>query len=108
MKGDSRFLWIIAAVIIAALIIAPVMMAIYDNLPFTNSEKKGKSFYVKGGETRQVLDPSLFKGQVRQAYAIAKEYPELLDEIHCYCYCDEQSSNHKSLLSCFTDKHGAS
>lgn len=103
IKGSSFIIWIIAAATVA-----PVAMAIYDNLPFTVYEKKGKSFYVKGGETRPVLNPSLFKGQIRQAYAIAKEYPKLLDEIPCYCYCDEEPFNHKSLLSCFTEKHGVS
>ncbi len=69
--------------------------------------KKGKSFYVKGGETRPVLDPSLFTGMAREAYATAQKYPEILDQVYCYCGCDNPPLNHKSLLSCFTDRHGA-
>jgi len=70
-------------------------------------DKKGKSFSLQEGEIRSVLDPSLFTGQVRAAYAAAKKYPEVLNEVFCYCFCDAPPFNHKTLLSCFTDKHGA-
>lgn len=74
---------------------------------FTGPEaEKGKSFYV-GGETRPVLDPSMFTGMTREAYAVAKKYPKVMDEVYCYCYCDQPPFNHKSLLSCFVDEHGA-
>ena len=100
-KKTEVFLWIIAvvAVVIAAL-------AISGKLPFTGKET-GKSFNLTEKETRPVLDPSMFTGQVRAAYAAAKKYPEILNEVYCYCYCDEPPFHHKSLLSCFTEKHGA-
>lgn len=43
---------------------------------------------------------------VRAAYAVAREIPETLAELPCYCHCDK-SIGHKSLHSCFADDHGA-
>jgi hypothetical protein len=67
----------------------------------------GKSFQLKAKETRPVLDPAMFTGQARAAYAAAKKYPDLMNEVFCYCYCDQPPFQHSSLLSCFTEKHGA-
>lgn len=102
-KKSSLIPWIIAAVVV---VIAG--LAISGNLPFIEGGKEtGKSFNLTGKETRPVLDPAMFKGQTRLAYAAAKKYPELLNEVYCYCYCDQPPFKHKTLLSCFTDKHGA-
>ena len=67
----------------------------------------GKSFQLKGKETRPVLDPAMFTGQTRAAYAAAQKYPEIMNEVFCYCYCDQPPFHHSTLLSCFTEKHGA-
>ncbi len=101
-KSKSPIPWIIGAVLIVIVILVAT-----GNLPFSGDEKeKGKSFNLTGKETRQVLDPSMFTGVVRAAYAAAKKYPELMNEVFCYCYCHEPPFNHKTLLSCFTEKHG--
>lgn len=101
-KKKNLAVWIIGAVSAAVLI-----LFISGNIPFSNSDtKKGKSFLVKGGESRPVLDPSLFTGMTRSAYAAAQNHPEALDQVFCYCYCDEPPFNHTSLLSCFVDNHG--
>ncbi len=102
-KRKKTVFWIVGA--IAAVI---VVLVISGNLSFNSAEaKKGKSFYVKGGETRPVLDPSLFYGMTRSAYAAAEKYSKVMDQVYCYCYCDEPPFYHKSLLSCFVDRHGA-
>jgi hypothetical protein len=62
---------------------------------------------LRGGETRPTLSPVLFIGKIARAYNIARENPELLDSIYCYCNC-KKSSGHKSLLTCFVDKHAVS
>ena len=86
---------------------AIIVFVFFGHIPFVSrGSEKGKSFSVQGGETRPVLDPSLFKGMASAAYAAAKKYPEVMDQVYCYCKCDEPPSNHKSLLSCFTDNHG--
>ena len=52
------------------------------------------------------LDPGMFTGSVRSAYMIAKEIPETLAQLPCYCKCDK-SIGHKSLHSCFVDDHAS-
>lgn len=59
---------------------------------------------LKGGETRPTLSPVLFVGNVARAYNVAGQNRELLDSMHCYCNC-KKTIGHKSLLSCFADKH---
>lgn len=61
---------------------------------------------LRGGETRATLRPSLFRGRVAKAYSIAQESRELLDSIYCYCHC-ERNFGHKSLLTCFVDRHAS-
>jgi hypothetical protein len=101
-KRKNILLWI--GGIIALVLILSVFS---DRLSFLSiGSKKGKSFYVRGGETRPVLSPSLFVGMASDAYAAAKQYPKVMDQLFCYCKCDEPPTYHKSLLSCFTDKHG--
>jgi hypothetical protein len=51
------------------------------------------------------LDPNLFKGKAKEAYQIAKDIPEILSQIPCFCECE--SYGHENLLECFIDKHGA-
>ena len=59
-----------------------------------------------GGEKRPLLSPDNFKGKTAYTYQIANEVPDVLDNIYCYCHC-QKHSGHKSLLSCYTDKHAA-
>ncbi|MBI5286087.1 MAG: hypothetical protein HY878_00660 [Deltaproteobacteria bacterium] len=59
-----------------------------------------------GGEKGSILSPNLFKGKTAYTYQIAKEIPDVLDSIYCYCHC-QKHSGHKSLLSCYTDNHAA-
>jgi hypothetical protein len=57
-------------------------------------------------EKRQTLSPALFTGSVAAAYAVAKQVPALLDQLYCYCRCKE-NFGHKSLLSCYVDRHAS-
>lgn len=57
-------------------------------------------------ETRPTLDPALFVGKVALAHRVAREIPDTLDQLYCYCGCDKQLG-HRSLLSCYTDRHAA-
>lgn len=51
------------------------------------------------------LSPEIFTGNQRRAYQAAKEIPQTLAQLPCYCHCD-RSFGHKSLLSCFESEHG--
>lgn len=102
-KKKNNIYFVIAGTIAATVIV----LAVTGRLPFPGTQETGKSFQIKGGETRPVIDPSQFTGQTRAAYEAAKKYPQVLDQLFCYCYCDEPPFHHVSLLSCFVDRHGA-
>lgn len=57
-------------------------------------------------EKRLTLSPQRFSGGIRMAYEIAREIPEVLDRLYCYCRCRE-NFGHKNLLSCFVDTHAS-
>jgi hypothetical protein len=57
-------------------------------------------------ETRPTLDPAQFVGKAAEAHKVAREIPDVLDQLYCYCGCDKHQG-HKSLLSCYTDGHAA-
>ncbi|MFQ5585580.1 MAG: CYCXC family (seleno)protein [Thermodesulfobacteriota bacterium] len=61
---------------------------------------------LRGGETRETMSPAHFTGRVAKAYRAAREIPEVLDSLYCYCEC-KKHFGHKSLLSCYVDMHGA-
>jgi hypothetical protein len=50
------------------------------------------------------LNPAAFDGRAREAYQVAKDIPEVLAELPCFCGCANQG--HKSNLFCFKDSHG--
>jgi hypothetical protein len=52
------------------------------------------------------VDPAQFDGEAQKAYIVAREHPELLAQLDCYCGC-EQHEGHKNLLDCFRTRHGA-
>ena len=53
------------------------------------------------------LEPAAFKrADVREAYQVAKDIPEVLVQQPCYCYC--RRKGHRGLLDCFKTDHAAS
>jgi hypothetical protein len=65
---------------------------------------KEKSIDSKTGLPK-TLDPGLFRGKAKKVYQIAKEIPEVLAQMPCFCECDVYG--HENLLDCFIDSHGA-
>lgn len=53
-----------------------------------------------------ILPAEQFFGPAREGYEKAKEIPQLLAQLPCYCECDLHMG-HKSLQSCFSSDHGA-
>ena len=43
---------------------------------------------------------------VRAAYQVAKDKPDLLEKMACYCGCMKSVENHANNLECFADNHG--
>ena len=103
-KSKKRPIIILAAVLVAA-------GGIYfyfknDRIPYAYQQDKASIDIeaLKGGETLPTLSPVSFVGKTAKAYQVASENRELLDSMYCYCNC-KKTIGHKSLLSCFTDRH---
>lgn len=65
--------------------------------------------YQSASEARDLpatLAPSKFFGKAKEAYMVAKQIPETLAQLPCYCHCD-QGFGHKSLHTCFVNDHAA-
>lgn len=61
-----------------------------------------------GVTAERILAPGLLKTEkARKLYDLAREIPEVLDGIHCYCECHDDPLNHRSLLSCFESDQAA-
>lgn len=52
----------------------------------------------------KTLSPALFVGKVSETYRIAREAPELLERMPCYCGCF-MGNGHQSNLDCYVDRH---
>jgi hypothetical protein len=52
----------------------------------------------------KTLDPNLIQGEDRAGYLVAKEIPEILAQLPCFCGCE--AVGHETLLDCFVDGHG--
>ncbi len=52
----------------------------------------------------KTLDPDLVQGEDREGYLVAKEIPEILARLPCFCGCE--AVGHETLLDCFVDEHG--
>jgi hypothetical protein len=94
---------------LAAIIVLGLAVGGYFQMRQGNSDAGFTSGRAIGGETRRVRMPERYPSlRAQLAYMAAQKYPQLMDKIYCYCRCDRPPSNHKSLLSCFTDYHALS
>jgi hypothetical protein len=79
------------------------------NGPDTREAPRVPAHYNDAASARPLkatLDPDQFDGAARRAYEVAREIPETLAQLPCYCYCD-RGLGHKSLHSCFESDHSA-
>ena len=54
-----------------------------------------------------VLSPTIFNDEkTRAAYQVAKDIPEVLEQLPCFCGC-MKNFGHKNNLFCFKDQHGS-
>jgi hypothetical protein len=54
-----------------------------------------------------VLSPTIFNDEkTRASYQVAKDIPEVLEQLPCFCGC-MTSFGHKNNLFCFKDQHGS-
>ncbi len=104
----GRFLWIIAILTFAS----SFALANGEHSEVAGQETDPKAFKTlkerltdPATELPKTLDPSLFKGKAKQAYQIAREIPQVLAQMPCFCECE--AFGHENLLDCFIDRHGA-
>ena len=104
----GKLLWIIAVLTFAS----SLALAHGEDSEVAGQETDPKAFKalkerVTDPETGlpKTLDPSLFKGKAKQAYQIAREIPQVLAQMPCFCECE--AFGHENLLDCFIDHHGA-
>ena len=58
-------------------------------------------------KSADVLSPTLFNDErTRAAYQVAKDIPEVPEQLPCFCGC-MTSFGHKNNLFCFKDQHGS-
>jgi hypothetical protein len=58
-------------------------------------------------KSADVLSPTIFDDEkTRAAYQVAKDIPEVLEQLPCFCGC-MTSFGHKNNLFCFKDQHGS-
>ena len=73
------------------------------------SDQPVPAYYARVSDAKPLpptLDPSRFNREdIREAYAVAREIPEVLVQLPCYCYCERQG--HRGLLDCFKTEHAA-
>jgi uncharacterized protein with PCYCGC motif len=112
-KSGSNNLWLILGG--AAIMIAIVWITLRSSStdPASSTASTGTSIADKfegnkGHATLiSTLDPAQFTGKARAAYQAAKEIPEVLVELPCFCGCmDSKELGHKNNLYCFADTHG--
>lgn len=104
---NPKPLIIIAISVIAVIVVVVVAMQLKwtsRQPPYSVSAVDDQS--LRKGETRETLSPSLFADAfVADTYQVAKDIPHVLDSLKCYCNCEKPPFYHKSLLSCYVDRH---
>ena len=58
-------------------------------------------------ETRPFQTTSM-EPRIRRAYEIAREIPDVLEQIPCHCGCMRNKLGHSNNLDCFRTEHGES
>ena len=87
-----------ALVRLAACVVAPVATVAARRLPTAPTHHPDPR---PGITAEQVLADDKVDAKTRDAYAAAREIPEVLDGIYCHCDCADRHSNLRSLLSCY-------
>ena len=87
--------------IVAVAIMAGIAWVSLHGTSESTSESTGIS------KSAGVLSPTLFNDEkTRAAYQVAKDIPEVLEQLPCFCGC-MTSFGHKNNLFCFKDQHGS-
>ena len=91
-KGGNTNVWLVLG---AFVLMAGIVWLVVNS---NTEEAAGKGLVA-------TLNPASFDGRAREAYQVAKDIPEVLAELPCFCGC-AVNAGHKSNLFCFKDSHG--
>ena len=112
MKPITRFvIFMTAAFVVAALILRDTARREKENRspepvpsPSTDLSVPPYQADIRGVPIPKTIPPDLFTVvKTRESYRVAREIPQVLMQLPCYCWCDR--IDHKSLLDCFVDDH---
>ena len=102
-KSKVNNLWMVAGAAI-------IMIGIVWFTMRTSSDSPGQSEAVNAAKAPvsliATLSPDGYTGKARSAYQAAKEIPEILAELPCFCGCKD-GLGHRNNLYCFADEHGS-
>ncbi len=103
----GRFLPILMILVLGAVFGIPVSEPPRTSAQTADEAKAFRELKAKKTDPRaglpRTLDPNLIKGKDRRGYEVAREIPEVLAQIPCFCGCE--AVGHKNLLDCFVDDH---
>lgn len=87
--------------------IAVLAFAAWASYRFTATApaNDGATASIEQSQRLPTLDPARFDGKTRDAYQAARDVPEVLEQVPCYCGC-MSNAGHRNNLDCFTDDHG--
>jgi hypothetical protein len=98
-KGIPAIRYVVAALGIVVLVLGLVA---------TRSANADHPAPRQGLTAADVESPLRYAGypRIAEVYEMAAQIPEVLDGLYCHCDCSKHS-DHRSLLTCFQDDHGA-
>jgi len=100
-SNSKQNLWLTVAAIVILAGIAWV------SLRTTNEPSNDQEAPSIDAKSARVLSPALFTDEkARAAYQVAKDIPEVLEQLPCFCGC-MMNMGHKNNLFCFKDQHGS-
>jgi hypothetical protein len=108
MRAFKIFLWVIICTALAS----GFVLANGEHPKTLKQETDPKAFKILKEKSidpktglPHTLDPHHFKGKAKRAYQIAREIPQVLAQMPCFCDCE--AFGHENLLDCFIDEHAA-
>lgn len=87
-------------------IIAVAILAVIGWMSLRGTNQPAEEF-TSVAKSADVLSPTIFNDEkTRAAYQVAKDIPEVLEQLPCFCGC-MTNFGHKNNLFCFKDQHGS-
>ena len=105
IKGESLKSTNKQNVVLGVVAVAIIAGIAWYSLRGTGSETTDTATQLSRSEG--VLSPTIFDdAKTRAAYQVAKDIPEVLEQLPCFCGCMSHFG-HKNNLFCFKDMHGS-